>query len=43
MHYLRRFFTEDTITVQSIKTIRKGEEIFENYGPLFWASRKEDR
>ena len=40
---LTRFFTGDTITVQTIKTIRKGEEIFENYGPLFFHSRRSDR
>jgi hypothetical protein len=40
---LTRFFTEDTITVQSIKTIKKGEEIFENYGPLFFHSKRADR
>ena len=40
---LTRFFSGSTITVQTIKTIKKGEEIFENYGPLFFHSRKSER
>jgi hypothetical protein len=38
-----RFYIEDYVCVQTIKNIRKGEEICENYGPIFFHSPKEDR
>jgi SET domain-containing protein len=38
-----RFYIEDAVCVQSIKNIRKGEEICENYGPIFFHSNREDR
>ncbi len=38
-----RFYVEDVVCVQAIKNIRKGEEICENYGPIFFHSNKEDR
>jgi len=38
-----RFYIEDYVCVQSIKNIRKGEEINENYGPIFFHSPKDDR
>ena len=31
-----RFYVEDTVCVQAIKNVRKGEEICENYGPIFF-------
>ena len=34
---------EDTVIVQTIKNIKKGEEICENYGPIFFHSPKADR
>jgi len=33
-----RTYSGDTIHVQTIKKIRKGEEIYENYGPIFFTS-----
>lgn len=33
-----RIYSAETIVVQTIKKIRKGEEIFENYGPIFFHS-----
>ncbi len=38
-----RFYVEDWVCVQAIKNIHKGEEICENYGPIFFHSSKEDR
>jgi len=38
-----RYYVEDTVVVQSIKNIFKGEEICENYGPIFFHSVREDR
>ena len=38
-----RFYIEDFVCVQSIKNIKKGEEICENYGPIFFHSPREDR
>jgi len=38
-----RYYVEDYVVVQAIKNIRKGEEICENYGPIFFHSDKEDR
>ena len=38
-----RFYIEDYVCVQTIKNIRKGEEICENYGPIFFHSAKSDR
>ena len=38
-----RFYVEDVVAVQAIKNIRKGEEICENYGPIFFHSAKDDR
>lgn len=38
-----RFYIEDYVCVQTIKNIKKGEEICENYGPIFFHSAKEDR
>ena len=38
-----RYYVEDHVVVQAIKNIRKGEEICENYGPIFFHSDKEDR
>lgn len=38
-----RFYVEDVVAVQAIKNIRKGEEICENYGPIFFHSNREDR
>lgn len=38
-----RFYIEDYVCVQTIKNIRKGEEICENYGPIFFHSAKDDR
>ena len=38
-----RFYVEDVVAVQAIKNIRKGEEICENYGPIFFHSSREDR
>jgi len=38
-----RFYIEDNVCVQTIKNIKKGEEICENYGPIFFHSAKEDR
>jgi len=38
-----RFYIEDYVCVQTIKNIRKGEEICENYGPIFFHSPKDDR
>ena len=38
-----RYYVEDHVVVQAIKNIRKGDEICENYGPIFFHSDKEDR
>ena len=38
-----RYYVEDHVVVQAIKNIRKGEEICENYGPIFFHSDREDR
>ena len=38
-----RFYIEDYVCVQTIKNIKKGEEICENYGPIFFHSPKDDR
>jgi len=38
-----RFYIESTVCVQAIKNIPKGEEICENYGPIFFHSDREDR
>lgn len=38
-----RFYIEDYVCVQTIKNVRRGEEICENYGPIFFHSPKEDR
>lgn len=38
-----RFYVEDKVCVQAIKNISKGEEISENYGPIFFHSGREDR
>jgi len=38
-----RFYIEDYVCVQTIKNIRKGEEICENYGPIFFHSPRDDR
>lgn len=38
-----RYYIEDTVIVQTIKNIKKGEEICENYGPIFFHSPKADR
>ena len=38
-----RIYSAETIHVQAVKKIRKGEEIFENYGPIFFTTPKADR
>lgn len=38
-----RFYVTDIVCVQAIKSIKKGEEICENYGPIFFHSDKADR
>ena len=38
-----RYYVEDNVVVQAIKNIFKGEEICENYGPIFFHSAKDDR
>ena len=38
-----RFYVEDWVCVQAIKNIRRGEEICENYGPIFFHSDRADR
>jgi len=38
-----RYYVEDFVVVQAIKNIYKGEEICENYGPIFFHSGREDR
>merc|ERR1719334_898910 len=38
-----RYYVEDWVVVQAIKNIFKGEEICENYGPIFFHSPREDR
>ena len=38
-----RFYVQDTVCVQAIKNIQKGEEICENYGPIFFHSNRKDR
>ena len=38
-----RYYVEDYVVVQAIKNIFKGEEICENYGPIFFHSAKDDR
>jgi len=38
-----RYYVEDYVVVQAIKNIFKGEEICENYGPIFFHSEKENR
>lgn len=38
-----RFYVEDVVCVQAIKNIRKGEEVCENYGPIFFHSNREER
>jgi len=38
-----RYYVEDKVVVQAIKNIYKGEEICENYGPIFFHSPKDDR
>ena len=38
-----RYYVEDHVVVQAIKNIRKGEEICENYGPIFFHSARDDR
>jgi len=38
-----RYYVEDYVIVQAIKNIYKGEEITENYGPIFFYSSKDDR
>jgi len=38
-----RYYVEDYVVVQAIKNIFKGEEICENYGPIFFHSPKDDR
>merc|ERR1712156_861302 len=41
--FVLNHFLEDNVCVQTIKNIKKGEEICENYGPIFFHSAKEDR
>ncbi|QQP36548.1 Uncharacterized protein FKW44_021684, partial [Caligus rogercresseyi] len=38
-----RYYVEDVVCVQAIKNITKGDEINENYGPIFFHSPKEER
>jgi len=38
-----RYYVEDWVVVQAIKNIFKGEEICENYGPIFFHSPRDDR
>lgn len=38
-----RYFTGTTMIVRAIRTIRKGEEISENYGPIFTITPREER
>ena len=38
-----RYYVEDYVVVQAIKNIFKGEEICENYGPIFFHSARDDR
>eukprot|EP00095_Tigriopus_kingsejongensis_P008472 maker-scaffold18_size714446-snap-gene-3.28 protein:Tk08472 transcript:maker-scaffold18_size714446-snap-gene-3.28-mRNA-1 annotation:"set and mynd domain-containing" len=38
-----RFYVEDAVCVQAIKNLRKGDEVCENYGPIFFHSKKEER
>ena len=38
-----RIYSGDTIHVQAIKKLRKGEEIFENYGPIFFTTPRSTR
>ena len=38
-----RFYVEDKVCVQAIKNVSKGEEICENYGPIFFHSSIDDR
>jgi len=38
-----RYYVRDHVVVQAIKNIFKGEEICENYGPIFFHSEKDDR
>lgn len=38
-----RYYVEDYVVVQAIKNIFKGEEICENYGPIFFHSPRDDR
>jgi len=38
-----RYYVEDYVVVQAIKNIFKGDEICENYGPIFFHSPRDDR
>uniref|UniRef100_A0A0K2TLD8 Protein-lysine N-methyltransferase SMYD4 n=1 Tax=Lepeophtheirus salmonis TaxID=72036 RepID=A0A0K2TLD8_LEPSM len=38
-----RYYVEDVVCVQAIKNIYKGDEINENYGPIFFHSPKAER
>ena len=38
-----RYYVEDYVVVQAIKNIKKGDEICENYRPIFFHSEKNDR
>ena len=40
---LYRYFVNDTVVVRAVRTIYKGEQVTENYGPIFTASRREER
>ena len=42
-NYLNRYYVEDTVIVQTIKNIKKGEEICENYGPTFYVKPRTER
>ena len=38
-----RYYTGNIVNVRSIKRTLKGDEVAENYGPIFTQTKKEDR
>ncbi|CAG7827849.1 unnamed protein product [Allacma fusca] len=38
-----RYFVNDTVVVRAVRTIYRGEQVTENYGPLFTGSTRKER
>lgn len=42
-HFLVRYFLGKSVVVRAVKTIRPGEVVAENYGPMFTLSKRDER